>query len=71
MAWAVKFSTTMRVIPTLSSDLTGASFAGAGSPSWGAPSVDGGRFILISTGTFTNANVSFPSGNFLAADAEM
>lgn len=70
--WPIKFPTTMRVTPSVSSVLSGATWNNLDSAtySFGSPNLEGGRFLVMSTAANPNCNIAFGANDYFAADAE-
>lgn len=71
MSWPVMFPVAMRAVPVLSSDFTGITLSNTGTPTWMQPTTLGARLLTTSTAIDPTAFLTFASGNFLAADAEL
>lgn len=68
----VQFPVTMRVVPTLTQNLTGMSFGALSStPTWNQPTTHGGRWLFNSTEANANTNFSAGSSAYLEASAEL
>jgi len=69
-SWPVMFPQTMRTAPTLTANLSAATYQFASPASWGQSSPEGGRFLLSSTSTNVNCYIVF-NNSYLEASAEL
>lgn len=68
-SWPLLWQKPMRIVPTVTQDLTGAVYSGgSGFSATGFPTRQGTRMIVTATG---NGNIVFAVGNYIAADAEL
>lgn len=70
-SWPIMFPVTMRAVPTLSSNFTGATLLNINTPTWSSATKDAGRLLFETTAAATNVYITFAAGNYIAADAEL
>jgi hypothetical protein len=71
MSWPLLFPVTLRVVPTLTSSLTGVTYSNTTNLRFNQGTKDQARLLIDSTGINVNCNFSTGASDWLAASAEL
>ena len=71
MSWPLFFPVTLRVVPTLTSNLAGVTYSNATNFRFNQGTKDQARLLVDSTGTNVNCNFATGASDWLAASAEL